>query len=283
MTSKEIILKAVDLPAVPMVALRVIQLIDSPNTSLDDLQKTIMADQAMTSRILKIANSSFYGIRQNIDTISEALSILGLKVTRLIVLAAATRGIYKRFGSVEQNLWEHSLGVSIAARIVGAEIAHVKREEAIVAGLLHDIGKVVINNSFPDKFIEIIKKIDETKMSSMNAEQEILGFNHAEAGYFLAEKWGFPDILCEIIQKHHSLDSVNIEYADPYFVSLCGTIALSDAICVKLGVGYIKPMPEIDLGIEKWIKILNISEERLDKIIGIFKERYVLEKMAYQD
>lgn len=283
MTSKEIILKAVDLPAVPMVAARVIQLIDNPNSSLDDLQKTIMADQAMTSRILKIANSSFYGVRQNIDTLSEALSILGLKVTRLIVLAAATRGIYKRFGAVEQKLWEHSLGVSIAAGIVCSEIEHVKREEAVVAGLLHDVGKIVINNSFPDKFTEIIKKVDETKMSSMNVEHEILGFNHTEVGFFLAEKWGFPDILCEVILKHHNLESANIEYADPYSVALCGAIALSDAICVRLGVGYIKPMPEIDLGIEKWIKILNISEERLDKIIGIFKERYVLEKMAYQD
>ncbi len=283
MTSKETILKAIDLPAVPMVAARVIQLIDNPNASLDDLQKTIMADQAMTSRILKIANSSFYGVRQNIDTLSEALSILGLKVTRLIVLAAATRGIYKRFGSVEQKLWEHSLGVSIAAGIVGVEVSHVKREEAVVAGLLHDVGKVAINNSLPDKFIQIIKKVDETKLSSMNVEQEILGFNHTEVGYFLAEKWGFPDTLCEVILKHHSVDSINTGYADPYSVSLCGTIALSDAICVRLGVGYIKPMSEIDLGIEKWLEILKLSEDGLDKIITIFKERYVLEKMAYQD
>lgn len=283
MTSKESILKAVDLPAVPMVAARVIQLIDNPNASLDDLQRSIMADQAMTSRILKIANSSFYGVRQNVDTLSEALSILGLKVTRLIVLAVATRGIYKRFGAVEQKLWEHSLGVSIAAGIVGSEIEHVRREEAVVAGLLHDVGKIVINNSFTDKITEIIKKVYETKMSSMNVEQEILGFNHAEVGFFLAEKWGFPDMLCQVILKHHSIESVYIEHADPYLVALCGTVALSDAICVKLGVGYIKPMPEIDLGIEKWIKALNISEERLDKIIGIFKERYVLEKMAYQD
>jgi len=95
MTSREIILKTMDLPAVPFVAAKIIQLIDNPTTSLEDLQKSIMADQGMTSRILKIANSSFYGVRQNIDTLTEALSILGLKVTRLIVLAAATRGIYK--------------------------------------------------------------------------------------------------------------------------------------------------------------------------------------------
>ncbi len=283
MTSKEIILKAIDLPAVPMVAAKVIQLIDNPNTSIDDLQKAIIADQAMTSRILKIANSSFYGVRQNIDTISEALSILGLKVTRLIVLAAATRGIYKRFGAIEQKLWEHSLGVSIAAGVIGSEVSYVKREEAVVAGLLHDVGKIAINNSLPNQFIEIINKVDETKKSSMNIEQEILGFNHTEAGFYLAEKWGFPDILCEVLLKHHAYDSIVTQYADPYYVALSSTIGLADAICVRLGVGYAKPYPEINLGIDKWLRNLNLSEQKLEKIINTFKERYVLEKMAYQD
>lgn len=282
MTSKEIILKAIELPAVPMVAGKVIELIDNPNSSLEDLQKAITADQAMTTRILKIANSSFYGIRQNIDTISEALSILGLKVTRLIVLAAATRGIYKRFGAVEQKLWEHSLGVSIAAGVIGSEVSHVKREEAVVAGLLHDVGKVAINNSLPDKYSEILKKIDEDKMPSIKFEQEILGFDHTEVGYFLALKWGFPELLTEIILKHHSSESFN-KYTDPYITLLCSTIGLADAICVRLGVGYLKPMPDIDLGIEKWMKILGIAEGELENIIGIFKERYILEKMAFQD
>lgn len=281
MTSREIILKTLELPAVPVVAARVIQLIDNPNTSIDDLQKSIMADQGMTSRILKIANSSFYGVRQNIDTLSEALSILGLKVTRLIVLAAATRGIYKKFGAVEQKLWEHSLGVSIAGGIVAGETGNVKREEAVVAGLLHDVGKVVINNSLPDKFAQIVKKVDETRLCSVNVEEEILGFNHAEAGHLLGKKWGFPDALCEAILKHHSPDTQISEYFEPYYAALTGTIAISDAICVGLGVGYINPMPEINLGVEKWIKNLGISEKILEEITSIFKERYVLEKMAY--
>lgn len=281
MTPKEIILKTVDLPAVPMVAERVIQLIDDPNTSLEDLQKSIMADQAMTSRILKIANSSFYGVRQNIDTLSEALYILGLKVTRLIVLAVATRGIYKRFGQVEQKLWEHSLGVSIAAGVVGAETGNVKREEVVVAGLLHDVGKIVINNSFPDKFIEIMKKVDDKKVWSVNIEQELLGFDHTEAGYLLGKKWGFPDVLCEAILKHHSPDAQASEYSNPNCAALSATVALADAICVRLGIGYINPMPEIELGAEKWIRNLGISEKRLEEIMGIFKERYVLEKMVF--
>lgn len=283
MTSREIILKSVELPSVPMVAARIIQLIDNPTSSLDELQRAIMADQAMTSRILKIANSSFYGVRQNIDTISEALSILGLKVTRLIVLAAATRGIYKRFGPTEKMIWEHSLGVSIAAGILGSQVSYIKREEAVVAGLLHDIGKIVINNSLPEKFEKIFAEVREKKIPFLRVEDEELGFNHTETGYYLAEKWGFPEVLCYVISKHHSFDST-IEFKnDPYLMMLCATIGLSDAICVRLGVGYPEPLPEIDLGIEKWLSLLDISKQSLEDIIKIFKERYVLEKMTYQE
>lgn len=282
MTSKEIILKTMDLPAVPVIAAKVIQLIDNPTTSLDDLQKSIVADQAMTSRILKIANSSFYGVRQNIDTITEALSILGLKVTRLIVLAAATRGIYKRFGVAEQKLWEHSLGVSIAAGIVAAERDNnIKREEAVVAGLLHDIGKVVINNTYPEKYAQIIRKVHATKQCSINVENEILGFNHTEVGYLLGKKWGFPDELCEAILRHHSPDAESSEYPNAGYIALTSTIALSDAICVGLGVGYMNPMPEINLGVEKWIKSLGMSDQRLKEITDIFNKTYSLEKGTY--
>ncbi|MCX7913267.1 MAG: HDOD domain-containing protein [Thermodesulfovibrionales bacterium] len=283
MTTREIILKTVELPSVPMVAARIIQLIDNPSTSLHDLQSAIMADQAMTSRILKIANSSFYGVRQNIDTVSEAISILGLNVIRLIVLAAATRGIYKRFGSTERMMWEHSLGVSIAAGILAAEVGYIKREEAVVAGLLHDIGKVVINNSLPEKFGAISNEVRREKLPYYKVEERILGFNHSETGYYLAEKWGFPEILCKVISNHHSFDSINVLYDDPYLVLLCGSIGLADALCVRLGVGYHEPMPEIELGTEKWSEVLKISSERLEKISKVFKERYVLEKMSYQE
>ncbi|MCX8031334.1 MAG: HDOD domain-containing protein [Thermodesulfovibrionales bacterium] len=282
MTSKEIILKSIELPAVPMVAGRVIELIDNPNTSLEDLQKTITADPAMTTRILKIANSSFYGLRQNVDTISEAIAILGLKVTRLIVLAAATRGIYKRFGKVEQKLWEHSLGVSIAAGVIGSQVKHIKREEAVVAGLLHDVGKVLINNSMPDKFVEIINQVDQMNLPSVKIEQDVLSFNHSEVGYYLAQKWGFPEILCDVILNHHNVEFFN-SFTDPYLSYLCSTIAIADALCVKLGVGYLRPMPEINLSLPKWLSMIDMSESTLDDLINVFKQQFVIEKMAYQE
>jgi len=282
MTARDLILKTCDLPAVPMVAVKIINLIDNPNTTLDDLQRAIMADQALATRVLKIANSAFYAVRHNIDTISEAIAIMGFDTIRTLCLAVSTREVYRRFGLIEQKLWEHSLGVSVACGIIARETPIIKREEAVVAGLLHDIGKVVMNNSQPERFSILTQRVYEERVPYASIEGEVFGFSHAEAGYLLSEKWGFPRILCDVILRHHSCDSIDASEADPYEGLLCATVALSDAICVRLGVGYRGPMADLDLGAERWRDVLGISEERFNDIITVFKDAYIREKMFYQ-
>ncbi|MGD1075161.1 MAG: HDOD domain-containing protein [Thermodesulfovibrionales bacterium] len=283
MKASDLILKALDIPPVPMVALKVIRLIDQPNTSLDDLQRTVIADQALTSRILKIANSSFYGVSRNIDTISEAISIMGFKTLRTIILAASTREVYKRFGLTEQKLWEHSLGVSVAAGIIAADVPLLNNEEAVVAGLLHDIGKVIMNNSQPERFSLITQRINEDRVRFSSIELEVFGFTHAETGYLLSEKWGFPQLLSNIILHHHSCNSAALTLGDPYAKTLCATVALADALCVRLGIGYRGPMADLDFGENRWKEVLGITEERFSEIVASFKSAYVQEKMSFQE
>lgn len=280
MTNKEFIMQNYDIPAVPMVAVRIVKLIDDPKTTVEDLQKAIMADQALAARVLKMANSAFYGVRHNVDTISEAITIMGFNTIRNLTLAIATREVYKSFGLIEQKLWEHSLGVSIASGIIASKIPAIKNEEAVVAGLLHDVGKVIMNNAEPERFALLTHRVYEERVTYSDIEEEVFGFTHAEAGHILSEKWGFPEMLCNVIYHHHKcpgdLDN------DPYFSLLCSTVALADAICVRLGVGYRGPMadlnlPIVDLGIR-----LGINNEMLEEIVTRFKLSYVEEKLTYQ-
>jgi putative nucleotidyltransferase with HDIG domain len=236
---KRLILSTCDIPSVPHVALKVINLIENPNTRLDDIQKAIMADQALTSRVLKIANSAFYGLRHNVETVSEAVAIIGFNTLKSIVLAAATREVYKRFGIIEQKLWEHSLGVSIAASVIARRTGRVKTEEAAIAGLLHDVGKVLMDNSQPERFSLLMERVYSDRVTFSSIEREYFGFGHAEAGCILAEKWGFPLILCDVIRDHHNCEVNSGE--DPYRDDLCRVISLADTICVRLGVGYRGP------------------------------------------
>ncbi|HET6514395.1 MAG TPA: HDOD domain-containing protein [Thermodesulfovibrionales bacterium] len=280
---RDTVLRATEIPAVPMVAVKILKLIDSPDTSLDELQKAIMADQALAARILKVANSSFYGGRQNIDTISQAIAIMGFNSIRTMTLAVSSREVYKRFGLLEQKMWEHSLGVSIAAGILASESPFLKKEEAVVAGLLHDIGKVIMNNSQPERFSILVQRVHEERVPFSALEKDIFGFTHAEAGYLVAEKWGFPQRLCDAILSHHSCDAKDKPFEDKYQSSLCATVALADALCVRLGVGYRGPMADLDLGEEVWRRALGISEERFGEITTIFKNAYILEKISFQE
>lgn len=281
MTKKELILQNYDIPAVPMVAVRILRLIDDPKTTVDDLQKAIMADQALAARVLRIANSAFYGVRHNVDTVSEAITIMGFNTIRNLTLAVATREVYKRFGLIEQKLWEHSLGVSIASGIIASTIPQVKNEEAVVAGLLHDVGKVIMNNAEPERFALLTQRVYEDRVTYSDIEEEVFGFTHAEVGQIFAEKWGFPDVLCDVIHYHHKCHEGLLDL-DPYCRLLCLTVALADAICVRLGVGYRGPMADLNLPIADLCERLGINNERLEDLIARFKLSYVEEKMIYQ-
>ncbi|MGD0884112.1 MAG: HDOD domain-containing protein [Thermodesulfovibrionales bacterium] len=283
MKASDLTLQTTDIPAVPMVALKVIRLIDQPHTSLDDLQQALIADQAHATRILKIANSAFYGARRNIDTISEAISIMGFKTLRTIILAVSTREVYKRFGLTEQKLWEHALGVSVAAGIIAADVPMLNNEEAVVAGLLHDMGKVIMNNSQPERFSLLTRRVNEERVPFASIELEVFGFSHAEAGYLLSEKWGFPRILSNVILYHHACDSADLSSEEPYSKTLCAAVALADALCVRLGVGYRGPMADLALGETRWKKALKMTEERFSEIVAIFKDAYIQGKMSFQE
>jgi len=276
---KRLILSTCDIPSVPHVALKVIKLIDNPNTRLDDIQKAIMADQALTSRVLKIANSAFYGLRHNVETVSEAVAIIGFNTLKSIVLAAATREVYKRFGIIEQKLWEHSLGVSIAASVIARRTGRVKTEEAAIAGLLHDVGKVLMDNSQPERFSLLMERVYSDRVTFSSIEREYFGFGHAEAGCILAEKWGFPLLLCDVIRDHHNCELNSGE--DPYRDDLCRVISLADTICVRLGVGYRGHLQDIDLGENEKMRNLFIKPEEYKEMEEEFKRLYVVEKLSF--
>jgi putative nucleotidyltransferase with HDIG domain len=280
LSPRELILATCEIPAVPVVAVKVLRLVDDPHASIRDLQRVIMADQAIASRVLRVANSAFYGRRQRIDTISEAITVLGLKSIKTITLAVSTREVYRRFGLVEQKLWEHSLGVSVACGIIASQVSIVKAEEAVVAGLVHDIGKVIMNNSHPDRFNILMQNLYERSVAFTSLEGEVFGFTHAEVGSLLAEKWGFPEDLRRAILYHHSMAS-----SDPALDGevIIAAVALADTLCVKLGVGYRGPMPHLDLGEGILLKILGISSDRYAVLVSLFKDAYLRERTFYMD
>jgi len=275
------LVKNCKMPAMPHVAAKIMSLINNPNSRMSDIQDTISADQALTSRILKMSSSVFFKGRREVSTISDAVLMLGLDTVKNIAIAIATKEIYKGNDPIAEKLWEHAIGASIAASIVAKKQNKYKIniESAVVGALLHDIGKVVLSLSFPDIYKVLDKKIyDEIKPAKL-LETEAFGFNHCDVAEALFKEWKFSAELTFIVKNHHdcSVAKNNDDIQD----GLCEIVSLADALCLKLGAGLLKPMPQLCLNMDNHMETLALTPKDIDIMLEEFEERFIEEKLSF--
>ncbi len=269
---EKIIMETVDIPSLPPVAMKVLQLMNDDYSSINELEKIISYDQAFSTRILRIANSPYYGRGRSIDAISTAIILIGFNTMKNLVVAASLKDIHRKFGLFEQKLWEHSLGVSIAASFLAMETKMVTQEEALVAGLIHDVGKTVLNNSVPDKYSLVIEKVYEGGAAFIDVENEMLGFNHCNVGGLIARKWKIPKNLELVIEYHHAETFPSFE--DSIYEALCEIVRIADAVCLNLAIGLTRPVNISTIELER----IGLSEERFDGLQERIKKAYIEQK-----
>jgi HD-like signal output (HDOD) protein len=260
---KNLIMTIRDLPAMPHVASKVLELSSDPDTSASLLQQVIADDQAMTARILKIANSAMYACSRRIKTLSEAIVMLGFNSIRSLVVTSAARNLYSsgaaRMGLKERLLWEHSIGCAFACRLMVQGRKPALTEEAFLAGLMHDIGKLVLNLQLPDQFEEIVQIVYNENRDFHETEQEILGFDHARVGALLVNKWKLSPVLEEVIGQHHVPESLTLDR--PLLLYL----DLANQMCQKYGIGF-QEQPDLDLCSTPANAILGFTESEFAEV-----------------
>jgi putative nucleotidyltransferase with HDIG domain len=199
--------KVIGLPSLPTVVTQLINLVGDPATSARDISQLISADQALTAKILKVANSAFYGFPRKISTVQLAIVVLGFETVKNLGLSVA---VLKRFQAGKahplfdrQQFWEHAVGCGVAARMLARKRSKKLEPEAFVAGVLHDIGKLILIEYFPDEFGEALELAHEELLTISEAETKVIGVTHAEIGGWLAEKWNLPESLVQAITHHH--------------------------------------------------------------------------------
>lgn len=194
-----------DLPTLPHVVSQVLEKTRDQNANLTEITKLIATDQALVTMYLKLVNSAFYGFSRRITTLQQAITLLGFRSVRNVIVNAGVVGMFRRRSFNNRHrlqLWEHSVSCAVAARTLSGAIGYAAKEEAFTAGLLHDIGKVVIDQYAARSSMAILKKV-EAGMENRAAEREVLGVDHTEIGFLIAERWNLPKSLCAVIRHHH--------------------------------------------------------------------------------
>jgi putative nucleotidyltransferase with HDIG domain len=199
------------IPTMPTIAAKVMQIVNDPHSSAEDVAKFISRDVALTSKVLRLANSAFYGIPRTISSVNSAIVILGFNTIRSLVLSASVLKVFpQKPGLVKfdrKAFWKHSFMVGIASRML-AQIYRRKKlvdmETAFSAGLLHDIGKIILEQFSNEEYLPVLKAAKDKGLSLVMVEKTMLGMSHADVSGMLVDKWQMPNELKGPIVFHHS-------------------------------------------------------------------------------
>ncbi|MBI3223241.1 MAG: HDOD domain-containing protein [Nitrosomonadales bacterium] len=199
-----------NLVTLPDVFVRITRLLEDPDSSTADIARTVAQDPAFTLRLLRIANSSFYGFPSAIDTVAKAISMIGTGQVRSLALATnvaeSFKGLPNTLVSME-NFWKHSLYCALIARSLAKQAGRCDPDALFTAGLLHDIGELVLFNRMPlqARYALLLVLDSGDELPVYQAERQIMGFDHAQVGGELARQWQLPEMLVECIEHHHEM------------------------------------------------------------------------------
>lgn len=222
-----------NLPPFPMVAQRALLLINQPEVSIQELVEVVKFDPGITANILRIANSAYFGLRREIHSLHQALLLLGTQeLLKLVIASGATRlfaNPVPGYFSEGQGLWRHSVSCGLMADLLARELAISDRTTSFTAGLLHDIGKIVLSLFVDQKFMEIMDLVEGQGIAFHQAEKAVLGVDHAEIGEEMARIWDFPDRLRSVIRHHH------LERPEAFGDDLVLLVYLADLLVLMFG------------------------------------------------
>jgi putative nucleotidyltransferase with HDIG domain len=190
--------------SLPQTLVEVLRVIKDERSAADDLAKVIMKDPAMTTKILRVVNSPYYGLGRQVSSVSQAVVTLGTRQVTALALSTSVYGMTDNWKSSFDRVrfWRHSLEVAIASRAIAQKMGRKNLEEIFVAGLLHDLGLLILENSYPELFRQVWKK--SLRHGGLEELEEAeWGTNHARVGQFILEQWHIPEIICQAVGRHH--------------------------------------------------------------------------------
>lgn len=234
----------IDLPSIPATLARVIQITNSEDATAEELAGVVMLDQSLATKVLRIANSAYYGRRYKAETVTEAVLTLGFSSVRnLAASASVVDALFPRQmfpGFDWQSMWIHSVTCAVGSEVIytlGSGRGRASDEAAFVVGLLHDVGKLILARALPHRFRQVIEACRDYEFPMVRAERNILSTDHAKVGGELAEQWEFPEKLRAGIAHHHSPEDA-YDYED-----LARAVNAANMLAKRMDRNYLTGVP----------------------------------------
>jgi putative nucleotidyltransferase with HDIG domain len=266
---ERLVAEVADLKPLPTTVTTALRLMEDENSSVEEIASIVSVDQAVAARLLRFANSAYYGTIQPCTTVSEALCRLGFRKTKNILLAASYSSLLGRrlagYNLGRGELWRHSVAVATAAQRLSSQVDYPAPEEAYIGGLLHDIGKLVLDQYMKVDWDELLAAGESGNRTLIASEELLLGMNHVQVGGTLAKSWALPACLVDAIAHHHYPPMATTS------PQLAAIVHIADAICLRLGIGlaHYQFLPTVN---PEALRILKITETEIDFLTNLYND-----------
>ena len=274
-----------DLPTLPSVAVTINEEVRKDNLTALSLAEIVSNDPSLAARVLRLANSAYYGLSRKIDTLDRAITVLGFTTIKNLALTISIFKVFKENGHESFNiesLWQHCLGCAVASKSIVSNSNPGLSEQAFLSGIIHDIGKIAIAQAFPDKMAEIMQAIKNSETPQSDIEKDILGFTHQQIGSLLSEKWNFPHSYCKAIRLHHtpySIEpSIDINKNESILIS---SVYVGNQIAKAMSFGASTDPKSIKIDRETWDR-LDIERDKISGFREQIKEDYEIIKKVWE-
>ena len=255
------------MPSLSTTVSKVLEVCNNPNTSPGDLNKVISLDPVLTGKVLKLINSAYYSLPNQVASLTRAIIMLGLNTVKNLALSTA---ILENLGDdgnstglSMDDFWTHSICVGVTAKSIASTVGvpATQRDEYFLTGLLHDLGKIPLNNRFPENYIKSLEFTSLKHLPLYKTEEIVFGINHMEVGQMIAEKWQLNDSMTESLFYHHSPEEAKEE--NHLMVSI---IALANACANKFETGSAGDVLPMDQVIVKYLKLAGLEWQTIKDI-----------------
>ena len=262
---ESVIKKARNLPALPQITSKLLKVFNDSSSQARDVSRIIESDQSLATQILKQVNSPFYGFAGRVANLQHAVVIMGFNAIRNLAIGFSMAKMSRKVASPAlstEQFWVHSLGVGVGARSIGKHIGYECPEELLAAGLVHDIGKLILADVLPDEYSGVLKEADKKGEEVYQSEKRLLGWSHNDVGEWYGKANRFPPLLRACIKYHHQVTG----RCASEFTRVVHAVSLADQLCRREGIGWSGCSISAE-DLQGTCRVIGLSDEARERVV----------------